>query len=657
MSYFDSPIIDASSRNSDRSERRVRDFLNQDTGFILRAEVPDKGCDFDAELILDQRKASSWKFAIQLKTIEQLQLVHEGQYISFSFETSRLGYLMRRIPAMGIVILYSVEEHKCFYEYVDVIYNRLMEERESDDWKNNNKVSIHIPYINELSLETTRKIHFTFTHRYQQAVNMQNAFGHKYGLPLVNIDSEFKYDFHNPGHIIQFLHKYGLLLINNSDLTIICQMITQITNHEIYGNKDLLMIAAVAYAEMGLYVDSELYCKKLAKFSLQNSEKHMVLFVEFKNRLALGHMTSEQFLKELAQLSTEVDEEQNKINIEINTIRYRLAKLKAFEKIPTDLLPSIENLFVDINKLQTTFRIKALFTLWNLDNLSYLAGTMSSAAIGEMRIRASLGDAIPLPERAKAAMDIFQLETVFNNSLQEINRKAVEEDDKLLVAYSFCSDVRHFINQQINYYSFAVPVMVQEDFEKRIERKITYAARAFAIFKDLGIYNEAYDNVCNALEIIEMAEGGYGLKSPVSKTELYSIKQQLEAQLDIALRPIVFLALIEKRKKEEAMTVETELSIFKDLNDEQIESMARTTLLSFHLPEERLANIINEMKAYRLFYQRCNNNEIIVLQFRDPYDQQEPYGEPVLFVLRSLHTGVQTNPSADMDGLLRSWRY
>jgi hypothetical protein len=657
MSYFDSPIIDPSSRNSERSERRVRDFLNQDAGFILRPEVPDKGCDFDAELILDQRKASSWKFAIQLKSIEQLQLVHEGKYISFSFETSRLGYLMRRIPAMGIVILYSVEEHKCFYEYVDVIYTRLMEERESDEWKNNDKVSIHIPYINGLSLETTGKIHSTFTHRFQQAVNMQNAFGHKYDLPLVDIGSDFKYDFHNPRHIIQFLHKYGLLLINNSDFPIIYEMITQITNQEIYRSKDLLIIAAVAYAEIGLHVDSELYCKKLAKFSMQNAEKHMVLFVEFKNRLALGNMTGEQFLNELAQLSTEVDEEQNKINIEINTIRYRLANLKAFEKIPADLLPSIEKLFVDINKLQTTFRIKALFTLWNLDNLSFLAGTISSAAIGEMRMRVSLGDAIPVVERAKAAMDIIRLENIFNNSLQEINRKAVEDDDKLLVAHSFSGDVRHFINHQINYYSFAVPVLVQEDFEKRIERKITYAARAFAIFKDLGIYNEAYDNVCNALEIIEMAEGGYGLKSPVSKTELYSIKQQLEAQLDIAPRQIVFLALIEKRKTEKATTVEKELSIFKGLNDEQIESMARTTLVSFHLPEERLVNIINEMKAFRLFYQRCNNKEIIVLQFRSPYDQQEPYKEPVLFVLSSLRTGVQTNPSADMDALLRSWRY
>src|SRR6202035_3823717 len=135
MAFTDSPIIDQYARNSEKSERRVRDFINQETGFICRQEVPDKGCDFDVELILNGKECSSWKFPIQLKSVEKLQLVEDQPFIALSFETSRLDYLMRRIHAMGIIIFYSVEEDRCFYDFVDKIYTRLMEERESEDWK------------------------------------------------------------------------------------------------------------------------------------------------------------------------------------------------------------------------------------------------------------------------------------------------------------------------------------------------------------------------------------------------------------------------------------------------------------------------------------------------------------------------------------------
>src|SRR5580698_3371164 len=108
MAFTDMPVIDRSAIYSERSEHRFKEFVNLDSGFQVRLEWPDKGCDFNLELVLHGHGASSQVFPVQLKSIQKPTLVNDETYISFSLETSRLGYLMRRLPSMGIVVLYSV---------------------------------------------------------------------------------------------------------------------------------------------------------------------------------------------------------------------------------------------------------------------------------------------------------------------------------------------------------------------------------------------------------------------------------------------------------------------------------------------------------------------------------------------------------------------
>ena len=86
------PVVDRSAGNSEKSAQRLISLLNIQTGFILREVIPDYGCDFEAELVLDSQHASNQRFPIQLKSAEKLTLIGEGKYISYSFETSRLGY-------------------------------------------------------------------------------------------------------------------------------------------------------------------------------------------------------------------------------------------------------------------------------------------------------------------------------------------------------------------------------------------------------------------------------------------------------------------------------------------------------------------------------------------------------------------------------------
>jgi len=95
MAFDDLPEIDQSSKNSDLSERRFTDLLNPHTGFICRTDVPDKGCDFDVELIVEKSGASNWRFPTQLKSSEEMTIIEDGGVISYPFKTSRLGYLPR----------------------------------------------------------------------------------------------------------------------------------------------------------------------------------------------------------------------------------------------------------------------------------------------------------------------------------------------------------------------------------------------------------------------------------------------------------------------------------------------------------------------------------------------------------------------------------
>lgn len=121
MAFSDNPIIDQYSRNSEESELNLRKFLNQNSGFICRPDVPDMGCDFDVELI--KGGSSNWRFPIQLKSIEAPEIINDGKFISYSFKTSRLGYLMRRIPAMGMVVLYSVEQQNVTMNMLTIFTN------------------------------------------------------------------------------------------------------------------------------------------------------------------------------------------------------------------------------------------------------------------------------------------------------------------------------------------------------------------------------------------------------------------------------------------------------------------------------------------------------------------------------------------------------
>ena len=88
------------------------------------------------------------------------------------------------------------------------------------------------------------------------------------------------------------------------------------------------------------------------------------------------------------------------------------------------------------------------------------------------------------------------------------------------------------------------------------------------------------------------------------------------------------------------------------MNDEGLQLYAEIALKTFNLPADRFQNVLTELRAYRLFYNRCSDPNIEVLQNNDSM-----YKFPVEFTLKNKASGIYTTRSSDMEHLISSLGY
>jgi len=418
MSFNDLPIVDRFAQNSDLAEKQLESCLNMQAGFICRPDVPDKSCDYDIELILEGKNASNWRFALQLKSIEKRLTVNEKGFVAYPFETSRLGYLLRRQPAMGIIVIYDIDKKLLYFDFADKIYTRLLDERDNEDWKKNETVSIHIPANNILNEQSRKDVHTIFTRRFDRAAQMQLSHGEKYDLPAINLTGEYTYDFNNIEHVKKLLKESGLWLLGGHDLQMIFDLIVRVPNLEICANKDLLMIAAIAYGETGKHTDSSFYISKLFKRSdLTVADRQMIEFARLKNDLALGNIDEIAFIKTARDMLERCNDARNQVCFEINITFFEMLAIKPLTPVPVHLIKSVESVSEKVNLLPENGIVNHLLQLWNADNFNILISHFRSRLFGEFRMRESLGGSFSLAEKKERILFITGLQNKFLNLL------------------------------------------------------------------------------------------------------------------------------------------------------------------------------------------------------------------------------------------------
>jgi len=652
MALQDTPQIDKPSINSDISQTRLLEQFSQQAGFISRTDVPDKGCDYDVELIVDGTNVSGWRFAVQLKSLEKLNLVSEQQFISYSFETSRLGYLLRRLPGMGLIVLYSVERDQLFYEYVENVIYRLEEERDSTSWKQNQSVNIRVPVVNTVNAQTTREIHKTFTNRFQEAARMQASHGKLYGLPTINIASDQKYDWNSLADIKKILIDFGLAYLVANDLQIVFQLISKVPNQQIYADLELLKIAAVAYSEVGSYADSNIFCQRLKKQPGLSQEDHrMIQFTMLKNNLALGVIERAEYINTAKRLKTSEDG-YNNIVLDINILFYELQDIGPFEDISKELEEEVRKIDERISTTLTDGTSKNLLKLWNAENYGYIAGIVRSNSLRDLRMIESMGGGLSLQEKGTAIKKIMDAQLNFLLLLDDLLKR--NESDKWVVAFICLIHTRFNIVKEVDFLSFDVRVD-RSKHQKILQDLIAKAQLAHHLFADLNSNKESYDALCYCFELIELSNA-YGYTSQYDLEELSKVKNAIELQMDFPkYEAVVPKLVIQLKKEKEGIGRVSAFSGLKNLNDDALHHIAVLRLKALNLNEDRLKNIEDEIKAFRLFSNRCTDDNIQVLIVKSTFDTEEnQYMYPVKFVLQNTETGIVTQESSDMDQLLKT---
>ncbi|MCA6441251.1 MAG: DUF4365 domain-containing protein [Chitinophagaceae bacterium] len=658
MAFNQRPIVDGALVNSDLSIQKLKAVLSFGAGFVCREDKPDLGCDFDIELILDG-KATDWRFPCQLKSVQSPTLISDGQFISYSFLTSRLGYLMARRPSMGIIVLYAVDADMLYYDYADKIYERLLSERDSDDWKQNDYVNIHFPVSQVFNEEEAAKILVTMQRRFESGKLMQESFGKQYGLPVEGVDGEEKYDFNNPSDISKYLSKYGLMLLNNYDLGDIHAMILKVPNREIFQDIELLKIAAISYCEAGAYVDADFYYQKLRsrKPELDAGTEEMMKFIELKILLALGNIDDKSFTDGLRSMLSNAHDSTSKIVIGLNIVRYDLIELKSLKSITPTIEPDIENIFKAIRTLDTSPRKRGLLMLWNAENLSQLSLAIFTQQGAVFQMKETMGSPAPLHERLAALNRWLPYERKFSDTLQEVYKIVKETGDLLLKSYTVVTHVKHFISSQVRFLGMNANVDDMGDMKERLKAEVNNALTACNYFVSQGFVRDAYHALNDAIEISTLANGVYQVEAYENPDLLLQKKWELEQQHDIAPIDLIIPGLIERLNRINTDDRYGQSGMAK-LDDEQIEKVARIALEALKLPEDRLINIINECKGYRMFHLRCSDENIVAYQVKDANGLSgDNYRYPVKFVLESKKTRIASTPNADMNELLISWGF
>lgn len=647
MSLFSKPQVDNAAISSSVSEIALMNVLSEFNGFISRKEIPDKGCDFMCELIKDS-SVTGQKFPVQLKSIENVSLVENETYISYPILTSRLGYMLSHLPTTGIIVFYDVKRKELFYDFSDAVYDRLMYERGTDEWIHNESVNIRIPIIKVLDKESVKEFHSIVLERFTQASRMQVANGKKYQLPSINLSQSFQFDFNNIDHIKLLLKQYGLVFLSSYDISIIFKTISKLTINEINSDKEILLLASISYSEAGRYAESDIFIRRLRiQHDLSENDKRMIDYADSKNQLVLGLIDDNVFLEKLKALKQ--NSESDSVIIDINILRYKLIDLRSGE-VDNQLKLELTKIFESIDNSNASENMKQLYKIWNSENESIIITHNLTYQIGLYNIKKAIGSDLSLEEKMTLIDTYLKEELIFLERVNDIYKKAFQDNNRFIQATALSATVTHFLQKLISLISQDFPMV---NYEEQLQKHFGFAFQAYQHYAELDMLKDAHYCITNAIEILEAAKETQNPDVLKDLETLKSNKVLMEKELMLPPGQLVIPELIQELNSRKA-NKESKPGMYslKDMNDEGLDLFANMAIKAYDLPSNRFQNVLNELKAYRLFYNRCKDLNFEVLQ-----SNSSMYQFPVEFMLKNKVSQVHTVRSADMELLLSSIGY
>ena len=410
MGYYDDPIVDENAKRSEESVNAVKSLFTRRNGFISREENPDYGVDFDVEPVYEGFKASSKKFAIQIKSSQSLDLIthEETQFVSLPFKTSRLGYLARRDPGYGIIVIYEESSAVCYFDYVEEIIARLDDHPGRQDWRDQQTVNILVP-LNRLDTASLQAMHARYKKRFENSSRLLEKHGPEFNIPVLihgeGNKEEQTVDFKDPVQIPSFLEKHGAMLFNEHEFAMLHQMLGLISKNDIDRSAELVFLAAITYTQVGQMIEAEYYIRKANKraVELSGEKLRIISFSQIRVEFLKGDIDYVQFQERLKTLAEEVDDVENQLVIEINLLLFELAGLGDDSKTCEIFEEKVAGLLGKINTANIPEDKKHLLSVYHSEIVHTYAVGRFMTDFASYKVKESLGLNMPIAERAKMA--------------------------------------------------------------------------------------------------------------------------------------------------------------------------------------------------------------------------------------------------------------
>lgn len=652
MAFDDRPQIDSASVNNEWAKNLLLSHFTRNAGFIPSEQFRDMGCDYKVELI--EKGATNWSFDIQLKSVEKPKYISAGQFLSFSIKTSRLGYLVRNEPIYGLLVVYDVGSDVMYFDFVDELYSRLMQERDSEDWKANDEVSVHVPTGNILSADIIGLLFEKFLKRFKNLAAMNRDHGASYGLPVLGTVGQIRRaGIQSVDDAVAELRSCGAMQLMQRDLRRVYDLLEALPRNQIVSDKELLLIALLAYCEVGRIADSMYYIARVSnRFDLNDNERRMISFISLKNELMVGDIDRKTFV-EKARLLLPGAGLFEELSLRLNMLNYELSDLHGLQPLPERLVTEFEALEVIISKVEDDTP-RMYIRAWNLDNLAIIAGHVRREDMNRLTIFRRFGMEMPIKLRQKSSDRSSYLYRLLHQQFADIVGFSISTNEFMLTAMVMLSHMRFWMGAEMDIIVFGNEGVSREKIREEMQERIDLALETSVMLLKFSRFKQAYAIQGMAVELLLICTQIYGFND---LADIASIKEQMKnLENDLELPPFVsqMQPLIDKKlagSEKEGPSIHGMLG----LNNTQIRTYAKYVLESRCFPNAKLENLVQEMLAVRTFSERGKDDryELIIMK---PVDKKMAYVYPTEFYIKDKKTGIESLPSNDIEAILGSFR-
>lgn len=660
MSFYQDPLVDDNSKRSEESVNAVKSLFTRKKGFISREENPDFGVDIDVELIAPGKGASSKKFAIQIKStaVAKESNYNNEAFLTLQFKTSRLGYLARREPAYGIIILYDEISQTCYFDYVEEIIKRLDELGTREGWRKQETVAILIPK-KVLDEEQLRYIHEKFTSRHDNSHLLLRTHGPKFNIPIFDSlcqHNAINLDIHNSNDVADFLEKHGGLLYNEHEFGQIIQLLGKINRSQISKSPELIFLAAITHTQQGDIIEAEYYIRKAGKVAgkLSSEQNNNIEFSKIRLEFLKGNIERVSFLGKLRDIASKSNQIVNQLIIDINVVFLELASSVVESRFEPKILAEISALFERIEIADIDEEKRHQLKVYHSENQHNFAVQAFITYYSDFKVKESLKIEVAQVEKLRYASQTILLTNAAEKALRESYLFSIAKKRPLLKATSAHQMAKNFLSLRSAFSMLAPDDRMDIDPEKMIKMFSDFhdlAIIGYGIFTEMHLLQNSHESLTTAYEIQKLCLVATG-KLIGSKPAEYimTIIRLLESDYDF--QP--FESAVEKFYKPNHQR--DPINILMEASDDVIEGMSKKYLNAYNLPENRLENIVESLKMRKIFHQRCSNPDIELLEdLRHNLNFSTRFIVVPPCILRDKSTGRQTVPSTDIEVLLNEF--